>query len=66
MADFELKVGGMACEGCAGAVKSAATRVAPSAKVEVDLPSKRVSIAGAPSKEAVEEAIRKAGYEILA
>lgn len=65
MTDFELKVGGMACDGCASAVKSATTRVAPEARVEVDLASKRVSVSGAPSRDIVIEAIRKAGYEIL-
>lgn len=65
MADFEILVGGMACEGCASAVKTATARIAPAARVEVVLAEKRVKVFDAPSQEAVTEAIRQAGYEIL-
>lgn len=65
MADFEIRVGGMACEGCANSVRSAVAKVAPAARVEVDLAARKVAVAGAPSREAVAAAIVKAGYEIL-
>jgi copper chaperone len=65
MSEIQLKVGGMACEGCASAVKNAVTKAEPAARVEVELSSKTVKVAGATSPEAVKAAIAKAGYEIL-
>jgi len=64
MADFALTVGGMACSGCVDSVKRAIEKAAPGTKVEMDLASGRVSVAGAPSREAITGAITRAGYEI--
>lgn len=64
MAEIILKVDGMACEGCASAVRAAVERSAPGASATVDLAAKTVTIAGAPSRETIEKAITKAGYEI--
>lgn len=65
MAKIELKVGGMACEGCADAVTRAVKTVDAGAAVTVDLPSKTVSISGSSTREALSAAIAKAGYDIL-
>ena len=64
MADITLNVGGMSCSGCADSVTRAVTRVAPDARVVVDLASGRVDVSGAPSREVVAAAIEKAGYDI--
>ena len=66
MADVTLKVGGMACSGCAGAVEAAVKKVAPDAGVSVDLAAGTVSITNAPARALVEAAIIKAGYEVAA
>lgn len=66
MADMTLKVGGMACSGCASAVETAVKKVAPEAGVSIDLAAGTVSITGAPARALVEAAIIKAGYEVAA
>lgn len=64
MADFKLDVGGMACSGCADSVTKAIQKVAPDAKVSVDLGAGTVSVQDAPTRAAVEAAIIKAGYDV--
>ena len=64
MADFELKVAGMACSGCVDAVRRAVEKAAPGTRLEIDLASGRVAVTGAPSQEAITTAITRAGYEI--
>lgn len=64
MADIVLNVGGMACSGCAGAVETAVKKAAPGAMVAVDLPSGKVTITGATSRDEVAAAITRAGYDI--
>jgi copper chaperone len=66
MADFTLSVSGMACSGCADSVTKAVQKVAPEAKVTVDLAAGTVGIANAPARAPVEAAIIKAGYEVKA
>jgi len=66
MADFDLTVSGMACSGCADSVTRAIQKVAPDAKVSVDLSAGKVSVKDAPTRAAVEAAIIKAGYEVNA
>ena len=66
MTDVTLKVGGMACSGCASAVETAVKKVAPDATVAVDLAAGTVAITGAPTRALVEAAIIKAGYEVAA
>ena len=59
-----IKVEGMTCGHCAGAVKQAVNRVAPGFGVEVDLAGKEVRINGEDvDGAAVRAAIREAGYE---
>ena len=53
----------MSCGHCVAAVKEELSRVDGVEDVTVDLDSKRVSVSGAVSDEAVREAIREAGYE---
>ncbi len=65
MAEFEFKVGGMACDGCANAVKRAVLNVASDAIVTVNLAEKRVQVQSEAAKDMISAAIAKAGYEIL-
>lgn len=60
----ELKVDGMTCGHCASTVKKAVAGVAPGADVQVDLPSGKVRIHGAPDEATVKAAIRDAGYPV--
>jgi len=56
------KVDGMTCGGCVRSVTNAITRVAPDAKVEVDLPTGRVTVDGADA-DAVKKAVEGAGFD---
>lgn len=66
MADIQLTVTGMACSGCVDSVTKAVQKAAPEAKVSIDLPTGKVTIANAPSRAIVEAAIIRAGYEVAA
>lgn len=55
-------VEGMSCEGCARAVTNAIKEADPRARVEVDLPAKRVTVAGIDDDDMVRQAVEKAGY----
>jgi copper chaperone len=55
-------VEGMSCEGCARAVTNAIEEADPGAKVEVDLPAKRVTVSGIDDDDLVRRAVEKAGY----
>lgn len=61
---MELKVQGMTCEGCAGAVRRSVGHAAPAAKVAVDLASGLVTVDGEADEAAVIAAIEKAGYAV--
>ena len=60
---LNFQVEGMSCDHCRSAVTAAIRRVAPQARVEVDLDSGQVTVAEAGDREAVAAAIRSAGYE---
>ena len=59
---IEIQVGDMTCGHCVGRVTQAVKEVDPAAQVQVDLQSKRVSIASAAASAQFEQAIREAGY----
>lgn len=59
-----FQVAGMTCGGCARSVSNAVHRLDPSAKVEVDLAAKRVTIASSLDESAFARAITEAGYKV--
>jgi copper chaperone len=59
---LNLKVSDMTCGHCASTVTKAVKQVDGNATVEVDLGSKRVSIASTLDAAKFEQAIREAGY----
>lgn len=60
---MNFQVEGMSCDHCRSAVTAAIRKLAPQARVEVDLESGEVSVSDADDREAVAAAIRSAGYE---
>lgn len=63
---FELEVQGMTCGGCASSVKRTIQTVDSSAKVEVDLSSKKVRVSTGASLEQVTSAVTGAGFPVTA
>lgn len=61
---YELQVEGMTCGGCANSVKRAVQTIDHTAKVDVDLASKRVRIETAANINVVTSAIVEAGYPV--
>lgn len=59
---IEIQVGDMSCGHCVGRVTQAVKDVDEAARVEVNLETKRVSIASNVAAGEFEEAIRAAGY----
>ena len=62
---MELKVTGMSCGHCVGAVTRALQAVDPGARVAVDLAQGRVAVEGALSPEQARKAIEAAGYAVV-
>ncbi len=60
MIEFEVK--DVTCGHCVATVTKAVEAVAASAQVQVDLDTHVVRVEGAPDADAVESAIREAGY----
>ncbi|MGQ9367488.1 heavy-metal-associated domain-containing protein [Azospirillum sp. ST 5-10] len=58
----KYKVDGMTCGGCARSVTNAIVKLAPQARVDVDLPSGTVAVDGA-SDEVVRKAVESAGFD---
>ena len=58
----KYKVDGMTCGGCARSVTNAITKLAPNARVEVDLPTGIVTVDGADA-DAVKDAVEGAGFD---
>ncbi|MBX6367945.1 MAG: heavy-metal-associated domain-containing protein [Rhodospirillales bacterium] len=56
------RVTGMTCEGCVRSVERALARVAPGARVSVDLATGRVSIENGPEETLVASAVTEAGF----
>jgi copper chaperone CopZ len=63
---IEFEVEGMSCGGCVKSVTKAIQSADPAAKVEVDLPTKKVKVETHLRHEVVTEAIIDAGYEVSA
>ena len=62
----QLKVSGMGCQHCVMSIKKSIGSLPGVKNIEVDLKAGQVTVthaAGQPSREAIEEAIRDAGYE---
>lgn len=63
---YELQVEGMTCGGCVRSVTKSVQSVDSNAKVEVDLPSRKVRVDTLASLDAVKSVISDAGYEVTA
>ena len=63
---LRFQVQGMTCDHCAQSVTKAVQSVDAKAQVQIDLAGKSVSVEGSDRKDAIAEAIRTAGYEVLA
>ncbi len=59
-----LKVPTMVCDGCVKTVKEAIQTVDADAKVEIDLPSKQVTVESQASESSIKQAITATGHEI--
>jgi copper chaperone len=59
---LEFTVQDMTCGHCAGTVTKAVKGIEPQASVDIDLEHHLVRIGGASNAQAVENAIREAGY----
>jgi copper chaperone len=61
---IEFKVQGMTCGGCARGVTNALHRVDADAVVDIDLPSKTVSVNSTAGAQELKQAIEKAGFAV--
>lgn len=61
---IDFKVQGMTCGGCVRGVTNALHRVDAEAVVNVDLPSKTVSVNSTADAQQLKQAIEKAGFEV--
>ncbi|NYT57725.1 heavy-metal-associated domain-containing protein [Alcaligenaceae bacterium] len=59
---LEFEVNDMTCGHCASAITKAVQAAAPNAQLDIKLDTHRVQINGAPDAQAIETAIREAGY----
>jgi copper chaperone len=59
---LEFEVNDMTCGHCAGVITDAVSAIAPDAEVKIDLSAHRVWVSGPSHADAVENAIRVAGY----
>lgn len=60
----KFRVDGMTCGGCARAVTNALRSTDPEAAVDVDLPSKTVSIQSSMPQQQLQAAIEQAGFQV--
>ncbi|MGS1011291.1 heavy-metal-associated domain-containing protein [Achromobacter anxifer] len=63
---IEFQVADMTCGHCAKTITAAVAQAAPGATVTIDLPTHRVTVAGADDADKIEDAIRDAGYAPVA
>jgi copper chaperone len=63
---YELQVEGMSCGGCVRSVTKSVQSVDSNARIDIDLPTKKVRVDTQASLEAVKTAISEAGYEVTA
>lgn len=59
---LKMKVPELSCGSCARSIENAVKRVAPDARVEVDLAAKTVTVDAKVEDQAVIEAVAKAGF----
>lgn len=62
---IDFKVQGMTCGGCARGVTNALRRVDAEAVVNIDLPSKTVSVSSKSDVQQLKQAIEKAGFAVM-
>ena len=60
---LKLKVPEMTCGHCAATIEKAVTSVDPTARVQVDLSEKTVTIQATEQDEKISEVVRSAGYD---
>jgi Cu+-exporting ATPase len=63
---YELTVEDMTCKHCVGRVTKAVQEIDQQAKVEIDLPTKRVKIDSQADLDRIAQAIDAAGYPVSA
>jgi Cu+-exporting ATPase len=63
---YELTVEDMTCKHCVGRVTKAVQEIDQQAKVEIDLPTKRVKIDSQAELDRIAQAINAAGYPVSA
>ncbi len=63
---YELTVEGMSCGHCVGRVTKTVQGIDAAAKVEIDLPSKKVKIDSGADLDTIAAAIDDAGYPVTA
>lgn len=63
---YELKVEGMTCGHCVGAVTKSVQGVDAAARVEVNLEQQKVRVDSAASLDDIKSAVEEAGYPVLA
>ncbi|SDT91404.1 heavy-metal-associated domain-containing protein [Stappia sp. ES.058] len=63
---IELRIEGMACQGCATSVERAIVAADPAARTEIDLDSGRARIESALPKERLVAVVEAAGYDVPA
>ncbi|MDI6623578.1 MAG: cation transporter [Brevundimonas sp.] len=61
---IELKVERMTCGGCAATVRAAVARVAPKARMEIEIATGTLRVAGEADEGRIRAAIEQAGYGI--
>lgn len=59
---MQFQIDNMTCGGCARSVTKAIHSVDPQAKVDIDLPQKRVNVVSAADKSAVAAVLEDVGY----
>lgn len=62
---MKLQVSDMVCGGCVEIITQAVISVDPTAKVSADLATKTLDLETQASTEVVQEAIAKAGYQVM-
>ena len=62
---MELTVPDISCGHCVGAVTKAIRELDAAARVEIDIPSKRVTVASSASREAIVARLAEAGYPVM-
>ena len=60
---IELNITSMTCGHCAAVVTKTVQQTDPQARVEIDLPTKKVRIDGARDRATIEQALAQAGYK---